>query len=315
MKRSLLSAFSLFLIALFTFVGCDQQVSDSSSSAKATILSKQEVAIMASQISSELSLSKSVSSSITSTMLTNADKQPGFLWTTAKTMQSTLTAAQKDSLLNPAVDPTGTHPMHVPHGFGVAGGKGGSAHVPFDLLTDAQKTQVQAIQTKYRDQIKAIMDNTALTSADKATKVAALRAAENTEIMALLTDEQKAELAQRIADAQAQHDEALAADKKVRDEVLALTTDQSTKLDAIFTKRKDATQALLDKVAAGTLTTDALVTELQKVKDTYTADLKALLSATQVEIVLIHDALQHRKPRGMAFEGGKHGGPMGGGKH
>lgn len=303
MKRILF--LSVLFVALLT--GCDQIAelkNDTQDAAVNAPLSKQELVIMASQVSSELGLTARTASAVTSAFTSQGDKTPGALWETAKKLQATLTASQKDSLLNPTVDPSSSHPIHVPKGLG--GSDGRAAKVPFDILTTDQQTKVKEINTKYHDLIKAIKDDTALTATDKATKIAALHTAKQAEITALLTEEQKAEMAARLEEAKAKFAEAMAADKVVRDQVLAIDAATSTKLDAIYTARKDAATALFDKYKAGTLTAEVLISEVQKLKDAFNTSVKALLSATNAEIVLIHEALHHRRPRGMSHQGGKH---------
>lgn len=305
---------SLILVLFVSFVGCDQLQEAVTSD---LALSRADAAQMATNLSSELGLSTSSSRSVSQAFAKGDTKTPGYLWTVAKDLQSTLTAEEKAALLNPTIDPEATHPTRLPDSLkhrGKKGGKGGhggthgdstrtkglvrSEYVPYDLLTDAQKTQLQAILDKYAPLIEAIRNDTSLTHDQAHAKIAELNTAKQAEIAAILTEEQKTALAARIAEKEAARAATLAAEKEARNTALGIDAATSDKLDALYTARKDAMKAALAAVKAGTLTQEALATELQKVKDTFNAGVSALLNATQAEIVFIHEALHHRKPEG-----------------
>lgn len=312
MKNRLFFSFLGMVALLFTMTGCD---SANTEEEVATILTRTEVRSMAVSVSSELGLSTTKTAKVVGTFDHHADKQPGFLWLVADSLQKTLTAEEKEKLLTPVNDAVGNHDRGHhgpgPHlGKGGRGEKGMSQLVPWDLLTDAQKAQVEAIRAKYEPQIRTLMQSrNTLTAAEFEAQMTALRTAMQDEINAILTDEQKAEIAARLADAQAAMEAFLAAEKETRNTVLGLSATQSDQLDAAYKALLDGTKALLDEVKAGTKTKDEIPAAIEALRATFDASLATFLNATQIEVVKIHDALLHRKPG----KGGK-GGPGKGGQ-
>ncbi|MBN8587090.1 MAG: hypothetical protein J0L94_02085 [Rhodothermia bacterium] len=307
----------VFLTLWFVASGCDTiQSPDATDTTE--ILSKAQVAQMAVQVSSELQLSGTAARNVGNSFSQHADKQPGFLWNVAKDLQASLTAEEKEKLLNPDLDAAGNQqggmrpffPIHGMRGDGIKG-TGRPGFIPFDLLTEDQKAQVKTIMEKYGAQIKALMDQkSTLTAEAFKAQIETLHTARQAELTALLTEEQKASIATRIEEAKARLEAAKAAEKEARNTVLGIDAATSDKLDAAYTAQLTALEALATKVKNKEIAAEDVPAQLQAIREVFKTTISGFLSATQVEIVLIHDALTHRKPKGHGGKG--KGGPVGG---
>ncbi|MBL7979183.1 MAG: hypothetical protein JNN12_12660 [Bacteroidetes Order II. Incertae sedis bacterium] len=317
--RTIIQKPLLALLALwFVVSGCDAVHPPEATDTTTETLTSVQVAQMAVQVSSELQLSGTTARNVSSSFNKHADKQPGFLWGVAKDLQATLTAEEKEKLLNPDLDAAGNRegglrPFFSPHGMKGDGikGTGRPGFIPFDLLTEDQKAQVKTVMEKYGTEIKALMDKkSTLTTEEFKSQMEALHTARQAELTTLLTEEQKATIATRLEEAKARLEAARAAEKESRNTVLAIDAATSDKLDAAYAAQLTALEALATKVKNKEIAIEDVPAQLQAIREAFKTTISGFLSATQVEIVLIHDALTHRKPKGHGGKG--KGGPNAG---
>lgn len=276
-------------------------------------LNDSELAQLSSFLTDELSLTSAQQDDVNTSFARHGergDRTPGYMWTLAADMQATLTDEQKEELFAGTEDFERGLSFRGLLGFpgsggfyGLGGFMGGSRRhgiSPMDdvlNLTEEQETAFQEIHTRYREQFKALageLEAGTLTEDELLAQILALRDAKQAEILELLTDEQEAALeayrTEREAEFQAFRDEVNA----VRNEVLALSTEQAEALDALFNEQLETRESLIEQLQAGTLAVADFQAEIEALETARQEVLIGLLDATQYEIVQIHDALTVR---------------------
>lgn len=261
-------------------------------------------------------------------------RDPGYLWIVADSLANTLTADQIDKLLARTAPMEGAGVFRGLAGFpggggyyGLGGFMGGSGHngeSPLDQALDLTKEQTQAIHDihqTFRADVRALrvsFDNGEITRDEFLRSLMDLHVALKDDVYNVLTDEQKAIIADfrngREADFLAFRDEVIA----VRDEVLGLTESESEAFNAILQDHLEAREVLLEQFQDGEIDLTTLQSEIDALNQTKDEALQALLTEDQYLVVQIHDALavrmgrrgHHVGPGGQSDPNGPNG-PMG----
>ncbi|RMH68241.1 MAG: hypothetical protein D6685_02425 [Bacteroidetes bacterium] len=284
-------------------------------------LESTELAALAESLTQELALSEADARDLRAALATHEDRarEPGFLWYVAQDMQQRLTEEQKERLFA-RLDQRRDRPFRPGSrpGFGRRDGRrGGPTGGRFGAglrgdgpvaevmatLTDAQKDSMQAVRETYRPQIQALMQQRregALTPEAFREQLQALRQAMRAEMEAILTPEQKAEMEAARAEARSRAEAWWEAARAARNEVLGLTAEQQTAMQALREEMQAERESLREQVQAGTLEWDALREALAALRDAHDAALAEILTPEQLEIVKIHRVLAQRQGRRMA---------------
>ncbi len=323
-----LVALASFLF-VFGLVGCDADPATTD----AESLDPAELNELAATLATDLDLSADQARAVDDLLGGDEKPAPGHLWTVAADLQETLTDAQKARLLERAGQRRARfseegRPGHFRRGGegredGPRGsrrsGAGQAREAPGSLggiLTDEQQEQFKALREAHRAQVQALRQDDSLTPEARRAQAEALREEMKAALDALLTDEQKAEMEQRREERQARSAERKEQAEQARAEALDLTAQQETDWEALREAHRAEHTALFEQVRAGTLDRAAVRAQMQERRDTHRAELATILTADQMEIVEIHQALQGevgrrhgRRPGSRGFGPGSHGGP------
>ena len=265
---------------------------------------------------------------------------PGSLWQKAAELQKTLSAEEKARLLSRADAPYGGGPGDRPDGpprEGMRGmgpkGMGPKGMGPLEkILTAEQKTRVEAIQSTYKAKFEALASsrgNGTITEEQFREQARPLHEAMKREIDAVLTAGQKAQLdtmrtegrggrghggpggekgmgdkpfgPRTPADAAAHE----TAEREAMATALGLSDAQKSSVEKLFAAHRTEAGALMEKLKADGVDREAARTQMQALREKHMAALAAVLNATQMEIVKIHDAIGHHR----GGHGHRHGGP------
>ena len=324
-------SFALGAALLLGLAACDSTSTNSD-------VSDDELSLLSASLSEELSLSTAQSEDVSGSFSKHGGhgkREPGFLWQVAGDLQSTLTDEQKAELFDRTEQMEGVLSFRGLLGFpgaggfyGIGGFMGGSRRhgvSPVDAvlnLTEEQETALHELHDTYREQFKALAESFKtgeITEDDMVAEIVALRDEKKAAVLEVLTDEQKAALeafrAEREAEFAAFREEVNA----VRNEVLSLTDDQASAMDALFEEQLAARENLIEQLQAGEITAADFQAEIEALETARREVLEGLLDAVQLEIVQIHDALAvrsgrfgHRGHRGGFGRGNGHGHTFGG---
>ncbi len=272
----------------------------------------------------------------------DGDKAPGFLWHVAAELHATLSEEQRARLferLERAGDQRhrggqGVQQQHSRRGGPSMGGQNGPRGNALEQLglSDEQKEAIKTIREAYKLQIEAILaQRETLTRAEIKEQLNALQETIKSEIEDVFTDEQKAQLEQLKADAEARRAEREAsmqanreAAREVMIEVLGLTDDQVTHLMALRESAKAERDAIRELIESGT-DRETVEAQVEARREAHEAAFASIYDDTQYEIVRIHQAISMRlktKKRqhgqgGQSIrpgQGGRNGGPGSGGQ-
>jgi len=270
----------------------------------------------------------------------DADREPGFLWHVAAELQATLTDEQKERLFA-RLERTGDQRrqgnqrgmQQQQRRGGPGGGQGGpgmggqqdrrSNALEQLGLSDEQKDAIKAIRESYKPEIEAILDQRGtLTRAEIKEQLDALHEQIKAEVEGVLTDEQKAQLEELKAEAEARRAEREAqmqanreAAREVMIEVLGLTDDQVSALEELRDSaeaERDAIKALIESGADR----ETVKAQVEAQRETHQAAMISIYDDTQYEIVRIHKAISMRfkANKGQRGQGGRSGGRGQGGR-
>ncbi len=319
---------SLLVLSLsLLWAACDASVAPESAPLTTTI-ANEEVAALNSALVADLNLSSSEAQQMSQVMSDNSDRAhgPGFLWAVAAELQKSLTDEQKQKLysisdrLGESAGLICTGGFHTPPGIG---GPPNPARPPSDtgvfrsppdilgdgfftglfddLLSADQKAAIEEIRAAYHLQIRELIDAAQNGTIDRETFIAEMKTIHESiqaEIGALLTEDQKTEIARRIAEKRAEMEsrraayyaEAIVAMK----EALALTPDQEIAFDELCDRIRFDVDELLAQFHDGSLSREELFDAMKALKLGERTAIEELFDDTQWEIVLIHDALAIR---------------------
>ena len=283
-----------------------------------------ELAQLSASITDELSVSSERASEIESAFTSHrgGDREAGRLWNVAAELQQTLTDEEKAALLDNTKEMERGLSFKGLLGFPGAGGfyglggfKGGSGrHGLSDRdsvlnLTDEQQEAIKAIHEASRETIRALreaLDAGTITEDALLAQLFDLVEQKQADIQAVLTDEQIQALETYRSEKEANFEAFRAEVILVRNDVLGLSTDEATTMDAIYQDQLDSREVLIEQLQTGTITLTELRAEVEILEAVRLEALTALLDAVQLEIVQIHDALSVRAGR-FGHRGGRHG--------
>lgn len=332
----------LVLSMSLIWAACDSTVAPDTTALTTTTIDNEEVAALNTALVADLNLSSSEAQQMAQVMSDNSDRAhgPGFLWAVAAELQKKLTDEQKRKLYSVA-DRLGesagllcTGGFHSPPGIGGprlqnnAGdfrsppdilGDGFFNGLFNDLLSDEQKAAIEDIRAKYSPQIRDLIEaahSGQITREAFMEEMKAIHASIHAEIEALLTEDQKAEIARRIAEKRAELENRRAAYREqavaAMKEALALTSEQEASFDELCDRIRSDVDELLAQFHDGSLTREEMLDALSALKEGERTAVEELLDETQWEIVLIHDALsirsRHLPMRGNMGNGTDHSG-------
>lgn len=215
------------------------------------------------------------------------EAEPGTLWHVAADLHGQLTSEQVDQLQatlaarrearTASRAPRGPRRgMHGPRS-GMQNGEGPRAE--WLNLTDEQKAAMQAIRETYRDQLQALREKRRDGTFDEsdAEQLASIREEMRSEMQAVLTDEQRAQIEARREQMEARRK----ANRAAMAEALELTDEQQAALEAWRTQRSEQGRPPRGIMRRGTGgdARDAL---------------SSILTEEQMEIALLHRVLQRR---------------------
>ncbi|MBO6576313.1 MAG: hypothetical protein JJ896_16500 [Rhodothermales bacterium] len=321
----------LALIIAGTLAACDSTTALTEDSFDEEVLTA-----FTAELTADLALSSSQQSALNTTAARFANDgadDPGFLWRLAAELATTLTDAQKDSLLagqfrdlRGVLGQDRPAPSDRPQDGQRAKGKkrcraahanqGGSGAGLRSILTDEQRDAVKEIRESRRAELEALLadlkaareagDSAAVQAAHDAIKAIheALKAEVDAWLDANLTQEQKDAIAAAEAEREAARAERQAAERAVMIEVLGITEAQADEILAAEQAFREALQGL-----------DRSATDFRDQVGALRTDLEAAVSATisndaafeiwQIHQVLSHRARKHLKARCRAAFGGR----------
>ncbi len=289
-------------------------------------------------LTQSLSLSSAASNQVMNAFAKHEGKDPGYLWYVAAELQENLTPEQKAKLMERRRGQQGRMGkgrrggqgrgmrgqgrmgqgrgngqgcagqgcMREPRMGGEQGAFGMGAGPLDELLTQEQKDAITALRGTFRTDMQALRAKDNLSAEALRAEVKTLRVALRNDIQALLTDEQKAELQAQREEKAAERQARIEADRAVAAEVLGLTAEQHTGLEALRNTHYATRNMVREKIRNGeTIDRDAM----QAQREAHQSALANILDERQLEIVQIHRALTAKMGRGM-----RDGRGMGGGK-
>jgi hypothetical protein len=333
---------AFLLIGSLALAACDSGMQQGE---PASMLSMETMAL-ATSISDDLELQTTERNEVQTFFArrTNQQHTPGFLWTTAAELRQTLDAAQVAALIEMADSiraegallgegaffgrPTvrgmgpamgrrpGSGERPGPAGMGpmkprFSGNERHLGGILDSLLTDSQKEAAEAIRLNYQDQLKALHEQFKAGEIDRVVFVTSMQSimdAMKAEVMALLTDEQKAAIEAAIAEHEASMAEKLAEkQERMQANALAVMSAMFDALDAddaqrsvlttIYEAQRVAMQALHEAARSGQLVDDALMAALTELKEAERTAVAGVLSVDQLITFDLHNALTIRAVR------------------
>ena len=320
--------FALTLLLAFGLTACDNAVDT------ATLDESDEMVEM---LTSELSLSASESSEIAAA-IENSDadrhrRTPGWTWHLADSLQQVLGDDKKAKLIEL------TERMEEKDVFGLVCfvGPGGLTGPDWkyrpifknrlqvirllsDQLTAAQIEEIRAIMARYRSAVKELIRKARageITLVEFADEMGALYRATVQAVYGVLTDEQIADLEEKISDRIEAFEAIVAAAKRAMYSALDATDEQIDATETMCARLDEAKDALLQEHHDGDLTREELKTALNALNEVEKDELTMILDDVQMEVVQIHKAIllrwrrvdlrRHRDRRNGAFNSGDGG--------
>ncbi len=311
-----IAAYALLLVLLLGVAACDSSSVDEDENVD------QEIAASIAFISSDLEMDASETAILESAFSSNdahPAHEPGFLWRVAANLQQTLSEKQKARLLNhlknrgSVFGRPGFHHGDGPgfdrrfifrRGFGEFGGFAAAGAFADHLgLTDDQEAAIAALRDAFKSKLELLRTEHADGTLSVEEFREALKALGNELKEAwenVLTDDQKAILEQMKDDRVAAMEERRAlretnrlAARAVMIEVLGLSDAQVIALEELQDQVEDLREAFQELIDSGA-TREEVKEWAQGARDGVTAALTAILDQTQLEIFVIHGALDSR---------------------
>ena len=291
---------SLFLLlVLFAAIGCEKLMKED------IFVEDPELQALSDGLDADIGLSKSSINAFNDALNRHGKngkhrRDPGFLWKVAAELQAELSDDEKQRLFGWMDD------QLVPYLYGANMDKRGG-HTPggpdrggidikmlHTVLDDAQKETLRTILDSYRTQMSAVMNKVKDGTLDRAAAKAELEALEtamHAEIDALLTDDQKAAIAAKLAEMQQKMDamRQAAHDAMVGD--LEMTSEEEAALETNNKESAEAQKALMEKAKAEEMNREDLKEALTQLIADRNSKIETLFNDKQVEIIKIYTAL------------------------
>ncbi len=306
-------------LAVFLLAACDA----GTSATEEETLNPDELTELAAALTQDLNLSPDQAKAVDDLLATGQQRTPGHLWTVAAALQQRLRDEQKTRLSELAAQRRERLTEQGRRGRFDRGEQGNGrrfgqrrgAHEGLAaVLTPEQQEAFKALHLAHRDEVQKLRQARSegtLTLEAFREQMQTLREAMRAEMAALLTDEQKATLEQRRQERKARGEAFKETAAQARAEALGLSAEQEAALEALQAEHQAAFQALMEQARAGELDREAARAQGQALREAHQADLAAVLTPAQQEIVEIHDALAARLGFGKRGRHGGFGGPHG----
>lgn len=274
-----------------------------------------ELSAAARSLARDLDLSPEAAARLQASLTAYQDqaREPGYLWRVAADLQERLDDEEKERLFAAAESRPPRRPQAGRRDRAFRDRQPGR-HAGFLAdslnLTDEQKAGIASIRETYRDRFqelaRARREGT-VPPDDARARMQELRDTMRAEVEALLTDEQKAQLAGRRAQARDRFDERRVRReafreeaRAVRIEVLGLTAEQQEALEALREAQRAERQELRGSFRSGNAGRGEQGNAFRELRQARDAALADILTPEQLEIVKIHDALAHRAMKSRA---------------
>ena len=310
----------LLILTLFATFGCEKLMKED------ITLDDPDLQLFSDGLDADIGLSKSSINALNDALNRHGKdgkhrRDPAFLWKVAAELQGKLSNDEKARLLKWMDDNS------VPYLFGSGmdgkargGPQGGKGKFDiksiFSVLDEIQQESLKAIMESYGSKMRALQEQVKNGTLDKDAARAefeALESAMQSEIEALLTDEQK----QKLAEMKAQREEDRAKMAKAAHDAmvnaLEMTADQESELETINNESVQAQKALMDKAKAEEMGREDVHEALKQLIIDRNSKIEALFDDKQLEIIKIYTALgmQYSKHCGKDRDGKDDGGRKG----
>ena len=296
MKKLLL----LITFSLFAMIGCENLSKDD-----ITVIDP-ELQGFSDGLNDDIGLSKSSINAFNDALNRHGKKgkhrsDPAFLWKVSAEMQSKLSDEEKYKLFG-WMDDNST-PYLFAADMGPKGSRGpkddkGKKHLDLRMLStlmdEAQLISLKAIMESYEIKMDEVMKKAKDGSLDRDSAKAELEALEvamQSEIKALLTDEQKEKLEEMHLEMKQNMEEMRQAGHDAMVNALSMTSLQEDGLDSINKDSNEAQKALMEKAKAEEITKNDMLEALKALFAERNSMIDALFDDTQMEIIKIYTSL------------------------
>ena len=296
MKKLLL----LITFSLFAMIGCENLSKDD-----ITVIDP-ELQGFSDGLNDDIGLSKSSINAFNDALNRHGKKgkhrsDPAFLWKVSAEMQSKLSDEEKYKLFG-WMDDNST-PYLFAADMGPKGSRGpkddkGKKHLDLRMLStlmdEAQLISLKAIMESYETKMDEVMKKAKDGSLDRDSAKAELEALEvamQSEIKALLTDEQKEKLEEMHLEMKQKMEEMRQAGHDAMVNALSMTSLQEDGLDSINKDSNEAQKALMEKAKAEEITKNDMHEALKALFAERNSMIDALFDDTQMEIIKIYTSL------------------------
>ena len=290
----------LITLSLFAMIGCENLSKDS-----ITVIDP-ELQGFSDGLNDDIGLSKSSINAFNDALNRHGKKgkhrtDPAFLWKVSAEMQSELSDEEKAKLFGWMDD--NSRPYLFAADMGPKGSRGpkddkGKKHLDLRMLStlmdEAQLISLKAIMESYETKMDEVMKKAKDGSLDRDSAKAELEALEvamQSEIKALLTDEQKEKLEEMHLEMKQKMEEMRQAGHDAMVNALSMTSLQEDGLDSINKDSNEAQKALMEKAKAEEITKNDMHEALKALFAERNSMIDALFDDTQMEIIKIYTSL------------------------
>lgn len=307
------------LVASVTLAACDSTVSVDDVEDLAT--ESTELSVLADSLALNLGLSSTETQELHATMARHAGNQakPGFLWPVAADLQQSLEPGVKAELFAQLEELEARRLAHgqcltVYHDIRASlhrrrhdrpRDRHGRFTCVFRVMTEEQKALAGDIRHRFAEQVAVLrqaLENGEITPDEFHAQVQELKEAMEAEILALLTEEQRAEVEACLSrDTDSPSDgptdgppRAFQAAVRVMAEVLGLSEEEVDALNRLHQGHYEAVHALRERLRNGEIGEDVFLAEIAELCRAYNGGLANILDDVQIEITDIHRMLVFR---------------------
>lgn len=336
MKKFSKPPLALLLIFAIYLTGCESptSVDDGEQTAESISFENEEMTAM---LVEELSLTSVEEAQVEATIKTVnvVNRQPGWEWTLAARLDSTLSDERKEKLfeLTERIEEYDLFGLVCFVGPGGLTGPDWRTTPNFvnrlhvlrlirDLLTEEQIEQIRNLQARYHANVRSLIAEVragTLSREEFVEQVKDLVSKVIAEIRALLTEEQVAALLERIEARKMKYEDIVVATKRAMYSAIDASEDQVNSVETLCDRLSEEKDALFSQFELGELSRQDLKTALNALNEIEKEELMQILDDSQFDIVLIHKAILlrwrridkrlHRDPVSRRFNAGD-GGPL-----